>query len=96
MGGSKGWLGQERLVQWVRQALREFGLKLRVFMGKKTEGVMFIKHGQRRDIRAQHRDIPESSLANVVTFRRTSRRSRRVRLQRRNVEVQRRDVPGSL
>ena len=37
-------------------------------MGKKTEGFMFIKQGQRRDVRAQRRDVPESLLANIATF----------------------------
>ena len=36
----------------------------------------FIKQGQRRDVWAQHRDMPEGLLANVATLRPTSRRDR--------------------
>ena len=40
---------------------------------------MFIKQGQRCDIRAQRRDVLEGLFSNVVMLRPTSRRSRRVR-----------------
>ena len=36
----------------------------------------FIKLGQRRDVRAQRRDVPEGLLANVMTLRPTSLRNK--------------------
>ena len=54
--------------------------------------MLCIKQRQRRDVRAQRRDVPEGLLANVATLRPTSRRSRGVISQRRDVEIQRRDV----
>ena len=57
---------------------------------------MFINQGQRHDVRAQRRDIPEGLFSNVVMLRLRSRRSKRVKSQRRDVEIKCHDVPGSL
>ena len=39
-------------------------------MGRtKNGGLLVNKKGQRRDVRAQRRDIPEGEIANVATFR---------------------------
>ena len=48
---------------------------------------MFIKQGQRYNVRAQRRDVPKGLFANIATLRPTSQRSRRMRSQRCDVEI---------
>ena len=52
----------------------------------------FIKQGQRHNIRAQRRDMPEGLLANVATLRQMSRRDRE---STNPIEFPRRDVTES-
>ena len=47
-------------------------LPLSVRVGKKSEEFLFIKQGQRRDVRAQRRDVPEGLFASVTMLRPTS------------------------
>ena len=38
--------------------------------GQKYGGLLVNKQGQRRDFRAQHRDVPKGGVANIATFSR--------------------------
>ena len=40
-----------------------------VRVGKKNERLLSLKQVQRRDVRAQRRDVPEGGAANIATLR---------------------------